>query len=149
MNDQSGYIGPEIGQAVVDHAMYISTLAVAILGGIVVIRHQYNLSAKFVPDLLCAFWFAAGLAALTVGTGLYIFGLYIELTPILKGFEFDLNKKFDEQIFENNGIGSFRAYSRVQMGAFAGLLITSGMFVFRNLQFHAKRSEENESSSTH
>lgn len=138
MNDQLGNIGPEIGQAVVDHAMYISTLAVAILGGMVVMRHQYKLSTILVPDWLCAFWIAVGLAGLTVGTGLVVFGLYIDLTPILDGFVFDVSKEFADQDFGDTGIGSFRVFSRVQMGAFAGLLIASGMFVFRNLRFHAK-----------
>ena len=138
MNDPPGHIGPEIGQAVVDHAMYISTLAVAILGGMVAMQHQYKLS-KLVTDWLCAFWIAVGLAALTVGTGLYIFGLYIDLTPILDGFLFEVDKEFRHQDFGDTGIGSFRNVSRVQMGAFAGLLIASAMFVFRNLRFHNRQ----------
>lgn len=41
----SGYmseIGAEIGQSIVDHAMYISTLAAAILSGMVVMRYQFK-----------------------------------------------------------------------------------------------------------
>ena len=138
MNDQPGYIGPEIGQAIVDHSMYISTLAVAILGGMVAMRHQHRLSSTLVPDWLCAFWIAVGFAVLTVGAGLVVFGWYIDLTPILDGFAFDVGKKFDKQDFGDTGIGWFRVFSRVQMVAFAGLLISGGMYVFRNLRFYAK-----------
>lgn len=149
MDDLPGDIGLEIGQAIVDHAMYISTLAVAILGGMVAMRHQYKLSKTLELDWLWAFWIAAVLAALTVGTGLVVFGSYIDLTPILHGFMFDVSKEFPRQDFGDTRIGSFRMVSRVQVGAFLGLLVFSGMFVFRNLCFTRKRSEENESSSTH
>lgn len=74
--------------------------------------------------------------------GLLIFGLYIDLTPVLYGFEFNVGREFACQEFGNTNIGLFRVFSRIQMGTFAGLLVFGGAFVIGNLQFDINKERK-------
>ena len=65
-------IGGEVGRAVVNHAMYISTLAVAILSGMVIMRFHFKMAEVLVVHWMWMFWVSVGFAALTVGMGLII-----------------------------------------------------------------------------
>lgn len=100
-------VADSIHRTIVGEAELITSLSVAIIGGLLALLMQIQHLKASHPDqaitLLGLPWFVAGLslAAVSVAAGLAVTGMMIQGAPALFYHEFDASLRFSEQSIKN------------------------------------------------